>query len=218
MGVAKYLCLETTQSQERESIQSSSLFFMKIGCHSRLSAHFFKSSLNSVDLMNHCSFCRNSSGVPQRQHVPTFCLILELDMKFPDVFRSSIIFFCASLIVRPAYFPAMSVSLPCSSMLLRNGRECLYIIFRSALSPTEHIISAPVPKSISTSSSAITWTSLPKIGNLTSFPTKLANLLSLGFTAIARQAGNSSGLVVEIMSSIPSPLNLMSFRETSLSS
>ena len=58
----------------------------------------------------------------------------------------------------PAYLPAASVNLPDSSIASMISKSYLFTQLTSVLSPKVQIITAPVPNSGSTSSSAIIFT------------------------------------------------------------
>ena len=164
IGVAKYLCLEITQSHSREFTHSSNLFFMNSGYHFISLLVLSTRSLNGSVFKNHCFVNINSTGVLHLQHTPTFCFRGSFFMRYPSLSKSSIIFFLASSIFKPLYFPHISVILPSSSMHISIGSLYLKTHFRSSLSPIVHIITIPVPKLGSTDSSSTIFTSLSKNG------------------------------------------------------
>ena len=111
--------------------------------------------------------------------------------------------FLASSIFIPAYFPAFSFIVPSLFIETFNGSLCFFHHSTSLESPKVQTITAPVPNSKSTSSSAIIGTSKLYSGTIACFPTKCFLFSSVGFTKTATQEGSNSGRVVAISSSSP---------------
>ena len=196
MGVAKTLCLLRTQSHSRELAQSLSLVFMNSGCHWIWSALSRILSLNSTVLRNHWGTCRYSMGVWHLQQMETCWGLSFCSTRMPWSLRSWMAASRASATFMPAYLPASSVILPISSIPFSSGKWYFMTHSRSSLSPMVQIMTNPVPYSIWTLGSEMTFTRLPNRGVTSSFPTRWAFSLSSGWTATAWQVQSSSGLVV----------------------
>jgi len=124
--------------------------------------------------------------------------------------RSSIICFLASLIFKPSYLPASFVILPSGDIASLISSWCSFCHSMSVWSPKVQHITAPDPFSWSAFSSVLIGTLKLNSGTVASFPTRSLYLSSFGFTKIQTQAGNNSGLVVEIVRSWLSSLNVIS--------
>ncbi len=198
MGVANTLCLLRTQSHCRELVQSLSLVFMNSGCQPISSALSSILSLKSRVLRNHWGTWRYSMGVWHLQQIETCWGLSSCFTRMPAASRSRMDASRASCTFMPAYLPASSVILPCSSIPFSRGKWYFMTHSRSSLSPMVHIMTNPVPYSIWTLGSEMTFTLLPKRGVTSSFPTRRAFSASSGWTATAWQVQSSSGLVVAI--------------------
>jgi len=115
----------------------------------------------------------------------------------PSLSKSSQSCFEQVIVSIPLYFSGISpVIFPFSSITLTISRPCFLPKSKSTGEWAGVTLTAPVPTSISTLSSAITGISLFCIGSNTFFPTYFLYLSSLGFTATALSPSIVSGLVV----------------------
>ena len=119
------------------------------------------------------------------------------------VFMFSMTLSLASITVIPSNSPAAEVIRPDSSIPFSSGRPYFMIHSRSSLSPIEHIITTPVPKSGSTLGSDMTFTLRSNTGVTSSLPTRDDFARSSGWTATSRHVQRSSGRVVAIGTSSP---------------
>ena len=158
IGVANNLCLEIHQSHSIESAQFNRRLSICSGTQRISFEASLTSSINFVTATNHCFLTRISIGVLHLQHWPTFWSTSSCFVRYPSAFKSSIVCFLASGSSIPAYLPAASVKIPCSEIASITSKSYLFTQATSVLSPKVQIITAPVPYSMSTSSSAIIFT------------------------------------------------------------
>ena len=202
IGVANILCLEIHQSHSMESAQLTIRDFMCSGTQFISSAAVLVFSIKSLTATNHCFLTNISIGVLHLQHWPTFWSTCSCFNRYPSAFRSSMVCFlqvCKSI---PSYLPEAEVNVPVSSIALMISKSYFWTQLTSVLSPKVQIITAPVPNSGSTSSSAIILTFWCDRGTSTYFPKRWVYLSSSGCITTATQADINSGRVVAI--NIPS--------------
>src|SRR5207249_5322907 len=99
IGVPKIRCLDTTQSQSKDWVQSIRRFLENGGTHRSWSAEAVTSSVICLVFMNHWGREMISTGVLQRQHVPMFCFTGSSRRILPAFFSSSTTFLLASSIL-----------------------------------------------------------------------------------------------------------------------
>ncbi len=196
MGVAKMRWRDMHQSHSIWDVQFSSRVYICAGIQEISCAAAM--ILSGRTLTNHWRSLMISIGVLQRQQVPRRCSISSCRLRVPSAAMSPRIASRHSARVMPAYLPAIAVILPCLSIALRRSRSCCFHQCTSCLSPKVQIITAPLPNSGSTASSATTGTSCPKYGTFRLPPLRPEYLSSPGWTATATHAARSSGRVVAI--------------------
>ena len=158
IGVANNLCLEIHQSHSIESAQFKSLDSICFGTQLISLDASLTWSISFLTAINHCFLTRISIGVLHLQQVPTFCSRSSCFTRYPSSFKSLIVASLASAKVMPSYLPAAEVIVPCSVIASIISRSYLLTQATSVLSPKVQTITAPVPNSGSTSSSAIILT------------------------------------------------------------
>src|SRR5664280_446411 len=168
IGVAKILCLEMHQSHSIVPVQFWSLTFIYSGYQLISSAAFRMPS--GLILTNHWGSERISIGVSQRQQSPTFCSRGVCLYRKPAVFRSEMTASLQSVMLMPSYLLAAFAIFPCLSIAFTRGSPYFSHQRTSCLSPKVQIITAPVPNSGSTASSAIRATFCPKMGTVMVWP------------------------------------------------
>src|SRR6266702_5950743 len=166
IGVPKIRCLDTTQSQSKDWVQSIRRFLENGGTHRSWSAEAVTSSVICLVFMNHWGREMISTGVLQRQQVPMFCFTGSSRSILPSFFSSSSTFILASSILSPLKRGSEVSIRPFSVISLITGRLCFFCHLTSILSPNVHTITAPVPNVGSTSSSTITGTFWPTTGTV----------------------------------------------------
>src|SRR5216117_337585 len=172
IGVPKTRCLDTTQSQSKDWVQSIRRFLENGGTHRSWSAEAVTSSVICLVFMNHWGREMISTGVLQRQHVLMFCFTGSSRRILAPFFSSSTTFLLASSILSPLKRGSEVSIRPFSVISLITGRPCFFCHLTSNLSPNVHTITAPVPNVGSTSSSAMTGIFCPKTGTMVDVPTR----------------------------------------------
>src|SRR5579885_2296926 len=119
--------------------------FICSGCQVICSPASSNACLKSSTRINHWRVTIYSTGVSQRSCTRTDCLTGWRASTSPCFSRTSTIARRASLIVKPANWPAASVILPSRPITIFNGRLYLYHHSTSVTSPNVQHITAPVP-------------------------------------------------------------------------